>query len=44
MARTHLSIGTVAGAYLALPASRGVDTLFANAGTDFAPIVICRHP
>ncbi len=31
--------GTVADAYLALLASRGVDYLFANAGTDFASIV-----
>jgi acetolactate synthase I/II/III large subunit len=31
--------GTVAGAYLALLADRGVDYLFGNAGTDFAPLV-----
>ncbi|MGE3933305.1 MAG: thiamine pyrophosphate-requiring protein [Rhodospirillaceae bacterium] len=30
---------TVAEAYLALLAARGVDYLFANAGTDFAPII-----
>jgi acetolactate synthase-1/2/3 large subunit len=30
---------TVAGAYLALLADRGVDYLFGNAGTDFAPII-----
>ena len=31
--------GTVADAYLALLADRGVDYLFANAGTDFAPLI-----
>jgi acetolactate synthase-1/2/3 large subunit len=31
--------GTVAGAYLALLADRGVDYLFGNAGTDFAPLI-----
>src|SRR5258708_10103819 len=31
--------GTVADAYLALLADRGIDYLFANAGTDFAPII-----
>jgi acetolactate synthase I/II/III large subunit len=31
--------GSVAGAYLALLADRGVDYLFGNAGTDFAPLV-----
>jgi acetolactate synthase-1/2/3 large subunit len=30
---------TVAGAYLALLAARGVDVLFGNGGTDFAPII-----
>ena len=30
---------SVAGAYLALLADRGVDYLFGNAGTDFAPII-----
>ena len=30
---------TVAEAYLALLKARGVDVLFANPGTDFAPIV-----
>jgi acetolactate synthase-1/2/3 large subunit len=30
---------TVAAAYLALLADRGVDCLFGNAGTDFAPII-----
>src|SRR5487761_1587924 len=30
---------TVAEAYLALLADRGIDCLFANAGTDFAPII-----
>jgi len=31
--------GSVAGAYLALLADRGVDYLFGNAGTDFAPLI-----
>jgi acetolactate synthase-1/2/3 large subunit len=31
--------GNVAGAYLALLADRGVEYLFGNAGTDFAPLV-----
>jgi acetolactate synthase-1/2/3 large subunit len=31
--------GTVADAYLALLADRGIDCLFANAGTDFAPLI-----
>ena len=31
--------GTVAEAYLALLAQRGIDYLFANAGTDFVSIV-----
>jgi acetolactate synthase-1/2/3 large subunit len=39
MARKHLAVDSVAEAYLALLAERGVDYLFANAGTDFAPIV-----
>ena len=30
---------SVAGAYLALLASRGVNFLFGNGGTDFAPII-----
>jgi acetolactate synthase I/II/III large subunit len=33
------SRGNVAAAYLALLADRGVDYLFGNAGTDFAPII-----
>jgi acetolactate synthase-1/2/3 large subunit len=33
------SRGNVAGAYLALLADRGVDYLFGNAGTDFAPLI-----
>jgi acetolactate synthase-1/2/3 large subunit len=32
-------VGTVADAYLAILADRGVDYLFANAGTDFAPLI-----
>lgn len=39
MARTTLLNVTVADAYLALLADRGVDYFFANAGTDFAPVV-----
>src|SRR5262245_64975350 len=31
--------GSVAAAYLALLADRGVDYLFGNAGTDFAPLI-----
>jgi acetolactate synthase I/II/III large subunit len=33
------SAGNVAAAYLALLADRGVDYLFGNAGTDFAPLI-----
>src|SRR5207237_1273340 len=33
------SRGNVAAAYLALLADRGVDYLFGNAGTDFAPMI-----
>jgi len=32
-------VGSVAGAYLALLADRGVEYLFGNAGTDFAPLI-----
>ena len=39
MARTELKVDSVAEAYLALLAERGIEYLFANAGTDFAPIV-----
>ncbi len=39
MARRELKVDSVAEAYLALLAERGVEYLFANAGTDFAPIV-----
>ena len=39
MTRKQLQAETVAEAYLALLAERGVEYLFANAGTDFAPIV-----
>jgi acetolactate synthase-1/2/3 large subunit len=34
-----ITSGTAADAYLALLADRGVDYLFANAGTDFAPLI-----
>jgi acetolactate synthase-1/2/3 large subunit len=39
MGRKKLPVASVAEAYLALLADRGVEYLFANAGTDFAPIV-----
>ncbi|MFI0486684.1 thiamine pyrophosphate-requiring protein [Actinomadura sp. 9N215] len=40
MGRTRrFAAGTVAEAYLALLKNRGIDRLFVNAGTDFAPIV-----
>jgi acetolactate synthase-1/2/3 large subunit len=39
MARKQIAAASVAEAYLALLAERGVEYLFANAGTDFAPIV-----
>ena len=39
MARKKIAVDSVAEAYLALLAERGVEYLFANAGTDFAPIV-----
>jgi acetolactate synthase-1/2/3 large subunit len=39
MTGARLEIETVAEAYLALLKARGVDWLFANAGTDFAPII-----
>jgi acetolactate synthase I/II/III large subunit len=39
MARKELKVDSVAEAYLALLVERGIEYLFANAGTDFAPIV-----
>jgi len=39
VAMKTIESGTVADAYLALLADRGIDYLFANAGTDFAPII-----
>jgi len=39
MARKELPVDSAAEAYLALLAERGVEYLFANAGTDFAPLV-----
>ncbi|MGH7091392.1 MAG: thiamine pyrophosphate-binding protein, partial [Stellaceae bacterium] len=39
MARKEMAVGSVAEAYLTLLAERGVSHLFANAGTDFAPLV-----
>ena len=39
MATKTIASGTIADAYLALLADRGIDYLFANAGTDFAPLI-----
>ena len=39
MGRKELAVDSVAEAYLALLADRGIEYLFANAGTDFAPLV-----
>jgi acetolactate synthase-1/2/3 large subunit len=39
MSRKEMAVDSVAEAYLALLAERGVEYLIANAGTDFAPIV-----
>ncbi|MBM3487250.1 MAG: thiamine pyrophosphate-requiring protein [Alphaproteobacteria bacterium] len=39
MTTTTTPAATVADAYLALLADRGIDYFFANAGTDFAPII-----
>jgi acetolactate synthase-1/2/3 large subunit len=39
MSRKEIAAASVAEAYLTLLAERGVEYLFANAGTDFAPIV-----
>ena len=39
MARKELVVDSVAEAYLVLLAERGIEYLFANAGTDFAPLV-----
>jgi len=39
MPRKTIRNGTVADAYLALLADRGIDYFFGNAGTDFAPII-----
>jgi len=39
MARKTVTFGSVAEGYLALLGDRGVDYLFGNAGTDFAPII-----
>src|SRR5580704_13477399 len=39
MSRKEIAATSVAEAYLALLAERGIEYLFANAGTDFAPIV-----
>src|SRR5881296_1303819 len=37
--RKQASVETTAEAYLELLAARGVEYMFANAGTDFAPII-----
>ncbi len=39
MARQTLKVDNLAEGYLALLADRGVDYLFGNAGTDFAPLI-----
>ncbi len=39
MARKQMAVDSIAEAYLTLLAERGVEYLFANAGTDFAPLV-----
>ncbi|MGE5146695.1 MAG: thiamine pyrophosphate-binding protein, partial [Candidatus Eiseniibacteriota bacterium] len=39
MNRKTVTVETVAEAYLTLLAERGIEYLFANGGTDFAPIV-----
>ncbi|MDX1484592.1 MAG: thiamine pyrophosphate-requiring protein [Alphaproteobacteria bacterium] len=39
MAQKTIADGIVAEAYLAILADRGIDYLFGNAGTDFAPII-----
>jgi acetolactate synthase I/II/III large subunit len=39
MARIEMAVDSVAEAYLTLLRERGVELLFANAGTDFAPLV-----
>jgi acetolactate synthase-1/2/3 large subunit len=39
MPKKTIATGTVADAYLQLLADRGVDYLFGNAGTDFAPLI-----
>jgi acetolactate synthase-1/2/3 large subunit len=39
LALNSIESGTVADAYLTLLADRGIDYLFANAGTDFAPLI-----
>ncbi|MCP5150967.1 MAG: thiamine pyrophosphate-requiring protein [Ectothiorhodospiraceae bacterium] len=39
MARRRIPVRTVAEAWLAALKARGVDYLFANAGTDFAPVI-----
>ena len=39
MPKITLNNVTVSDAYMALLADRGIDYWFANAGTDFAPVV-----
>jgi len=39
VANKTIATGTVAEAYLQLLSDRGIDYLFANAGTDFAPLI-----
>src|SRR5687767_12424582 len=39
MSEKVIENGTIADAYIEILADRGVDYLFANAGTDFAPLI-----
>ncbi len=39
MARRTVEVETTAQAYLELLRDRGIDYFFANAGTDFAPLI-----
>ena len=39
MSEKVIESGTIADAYIEILADRGVDFLFANAGTDFAPLI-----
>jgi acetolactate synthase-1/2/3 large subunit len=39
VAKRRIAVESTADAYIALLAARGIDYLFGNGGTDFAPIV-----